>query len=284
MSRENLIQILDTISDLPTLPSVYLRINQLLQSPDSNVSAIARIIESDQAICSKVLRLVNSSFFGFSRRVTQVSHAVVLLGFNAIRNAVLSISVFESFKTSDSTNFDRRDFWRHSIATGLIARCLARQLGIEQVEEAFAGGILHDLGKLVLDKHLPAEFAQILSIARDQNCPVIEAERVILGTDHAEIGEYLMEQWQLPHVLVEMVALHHTPSILRSNPTLVSLVHIGDVLARQMGIGNAGDFLVPDVDPYVFEELGLTPDTLLDLQEVIEKEVEQAEDVLSLAS
>ncbi|RME00315.1 MAG: HDOD domain-containing protein, partial [Calditrichaeota bacterium] len=162
MSKENLTRILDNISDLPTLPTVYMRINRLLQSPDSNVSEIARIIESDQAISSKVLRLVNSSFFGFSRKVTQINHAVVLLGFNAVRNTVLSISVFESFKSSNSGIFDRREFWKHSIATGIIARLLAKELKLGQEEEAFSGGILHDLGKLVLDQHLPKRFARIL--------------------------------------------------------------------------------------------------------------------------
>lgn len=282
MSRENLIQILDNISDLPTLPTVYIRVNRLLQSPNSNVNQIARIIESDQAISSKVLRLVNSSFFGFCRRVTQINQAVVLLGFNAIRNTVLSISVFESFRSSTSINFDRREFWRHSIATGLIARCLARLLGIEQQDEAFSGGILHDLGKLVLDQHLPEKFARILELALGQNIPMIEAERLILGTDHAEIGEYLMEKWNLPHILVEMVALHHTPSIIRSHPALVSLVHLGDILARKFGIGFGGDTVVPELDPYALEELNLKAIDLAGMYDDIEKELEQSDDVLSL--
>ena len=284
MSKENLTRLLETISDLPTLPTVYMRLNRLLQSPNSSATEIARIIESDQALSSKVLRLVNSSFFGFSRRVTQISHAVVLLGFNTVRNTVLSVSVFESFKPTSNNAFDRREFWQHSIATGLIARALARKLKIEQDEEAFSGGILHDLGKLVLDQFLPQQFAQILDVARDQNCSILEAERIILGTDHTEIGEYLMERWNLPHVLVEMVALHHTPSVMRSHPTLVSLVHIGDVLARRLNLGFGGDHLVPDIDPFALEELNLTPDMLDNMLDDLREQVHQSDDILALVN
>ncbi len=282
MSHDNLIRLLETISELPTLPTVYMRLNQLMQSPEASATEIARIIESDQALSSKVLRLVNSSFFGFSRRVTQISHAVVLLGFNTLRNTVLSISVFESFKSNDNEVFDRREFWRHCIATGLIAQTLARSLKIEQVEEAFSGGVLHDLGKLVLDQFLPEPFAQIIDLAREQRCPILEAERSILGTDHTEIGEYLMERWNLPHVLIEMVALHHTPSVMRSNPTLVSVVHIADILSRRLKIGFGGDPLVPEIDPFALDELDLSPERLDEMLEDIEQQMQQAEDVLAL--
>lgn len=284
MSREQIVRILDGISDLPTLPTVYMRLNRLLQSSKSNTTQIAKIIESDQAIASKVLRLVNSSFFGFSRRVTQISHAVVLLGFNAIRNAVLSISVFESFENNRRSQFDRREFWKHSIATGILARTLAKELKVGNEEEAFSGGILHDLGKLVLDQYLSKKFELVLQASKEQNCTILEAERLVLGTDHCEIGEYLTERWSLPHVLVEMVALHHSPSVIRSNPQLVSVVHLSDVLARRFGIGSGGDPLVPEVDAFALDELSLEPDKLDTLLPVLESHVQESEDLLSLVN
>lgn len=283
MSREQIVRILDGISDLPTLPDVYMRINRMLQSPKTSSTAIAKIIEADPAISSKVLRLVNSSFFGFSRRVTQISHAVVLLGFNTIRNAVLSISVFESFAGDSAIGFDRREFWRHSIITAIIARALARELGIGQEEEAFSGGILHDLGKLVLDQYMPKKFALVLQIRKEQQSSMLEAERMVLGTDHCEIGEYLMERWSLPHMLIEMVALHHSPSVIRSNPQLVCLVHIGDVLAKRIaGPNTDGESTIREIDPFALDELNLPNDRLETFVQQIVPLIAEADDLVSL--
>lgn len=284
MSKDHLIRVLDSIRDLPTLPTVYFKISKLLQDVDSSAREVSRILESDQAITSKVLRLVNSSFFGFSRRVTQVSQAVVLLGFNAIRNAVLSIAVFDSFPGNSSALFDRREFWRHTIATAIISRQLARRLGIGQEDDAFAGGILHDIGKLVLDKYQPEKFRSILEHVREQNLSMLEAERLVLGATHAEIGEYVLEKWKLPHTLVEAVALHHTPAIIRSNPQLVSIVHLGDHLSRRLKIGHGGDSLVPPVHGFVYTELGFNADDLEKMLPHVLVDLQASDDLLSLVN
>lgn len=282
MCKESFIKILDNIKDLPTLPSIYMRLNRLLQSEGANVNHVAKIIESDPAIAAKVLRLVNSSFFGFSRKVTQISHAVVLLGFDTVRNAVLSISVFESFGDESKTHLDRREFWKHSIATGMIAKLVAKDLGMRIDEDAFSGGIIHDLGKLVLDEFFPEQFSMILQVAHEQQCPILEAERMVIGTDHAEIGEYLMERWSLPHLLIESTALHHTPSVLRSNPQIVSLVHIGDVLARRFALGDAGDAYLPRIDPCALDELNLSVSAFGALTDSLATRLVESDEMLKL--
>ncbi|MCA9730971.1 HDOD domain-containing protein [candidate division KSB1 bacterium] len=282
MSQEKLAELLDGISELPTLPTVYIKINRLLQSSQSNASQISRIIESDQAISSKVLRLVNSSFFGFSRKITQINQAVVLLGFNAIRSAVLSISVLESFQSTKNSIFDRQKFWEHSIAVGSIARHLAKELRVGMDEEAFSCGILHDIGKLVLDQVLPEKFKQILETVEQRQCTILEAERLVIETDHCEIGEYLLEHWSLPHMLVESVALHHSPSILRSNPQMVSLVHLADILARKLEIGYGGDPYTHEIHPFALEELDIVPDDLEELIAHIGEKLKESADLLAL--
>jgi putative nucleotidyltransferase with HDIG domain len=282
MSKDDLVRVLDNIRDLPTLPTSYFKISKLLQDVNTPAREVSRILESDQAIASKVLRLVNSSFFGFSRRVTQVNQAVMLLGYSTIRNAVLSISVLESFPAKSSLPFDRREFWRHTIGTAIVARQLARLLKIGQEEEAFAGGILHDLGKLVLDQCLPEQFRLILAYVQEKNVSMLEAERQILGCTHAEIGEYLLERWRLPHSLVEAVALHHTPANIRSNPRLVSVVHLGDHLCRRLQIGYGGDPLVPPIHPFVFGELGFTENDLENMVPQLQEDLQNSDDLLSL--
>ncbi len=285
MSREKLVQLLDQVTDLPTLPTVYVKVNALLQSSGANAAQVARIVESDQAIATKVLRLVNSSFFGLSRRVTQISQAIVLLGFNAIRSVVLSISVFESFKGGGSNKrFDRRDFWKHAIATGSIARMLAKELRIGAEEDAFSGGILHDIGKLVLDQVLPGEFEKILTFVDEKGCSMFEAEHRVLGTDHCEIGEYLLEKWNLPPLLIECVALHHSPAIFRSNPQMVSIIHLADIFARRLHIGSGGDNLIPTPDPFALEELELDQDAFLAQEDNVRAVLEQSQDMLALVN
>ncbi len=282
IKTENLIRMLDRITDLPTLPTVYAKVDTLIQSDSAAAEDVAAVIEADPAISYKILRLVNSSFFGFSRKITKVQQAVVLLGFNTVRSAVLSISVFDSLKSNGPTGFDRRGFWQHSMATGLIATSLCRNLGLSQLEDAFPAGVLHDLGKLFLDSYLPQYFARILNLALEKQILVREAEREVLGTCHAELGEYLMERWKLPHALVEAAALHHSPSIIRSNPQLVCLTHVGDVLARRLRIGSGGDPLVPEINPFALEELNLTEDDLEAQLPLIEMEVQNSRELLNL--
>ncbi|KAA3618085.1 MAG: HDOD domain-containing protein [Calditrichaeota bacterium] len=282
MSQEKLAELLDDITELPTLPTVYLKLNQLLQSSQSNSNQVSRIIESDQAISSKVLRLVNSSFFGFSRKITQINQAVVLLGFNAIRSAVLSISVIEAFESKDNSCFDRQAFWEHSFGVGTITRHLAKELRVGMEDEAFACGILHDIGKLVLDQVLPEKFKKIIETVQSRQCSILEAERFVIETDHCEIGEYLLEHWSLPHLLVESVALHHTPSILRSNPQMVSLVHLADILARKLEIGSGGDSLIPAINSFAMEELDIEKADLQELTESVGEKLKDSADLLAL--
>lgn len=282
MKKDDLMRVLDGIRDLPTLPTSYFKISKLLQDVNTPSREVYRVLESDQAVASKVLRLVNSSFFGFSRRVTQISQAVRLLGYTTIRNAVLSISVFDSFPSKTTQFFDRREFWRHTIATAIVSRQLARRLKAGQEDDAFVGGILHDVGKLVLDQCLPEEFRKILAYVQDNNVSMVEAEREVFGATHTEIGEYLLEKWKLPNSLIEVVALHHTPANIRSNPQLVSLVHLGDHLSRRFQVGNGGDPLVPEVHQFVFSELGFTGDDLEAMVPQLQEELASSEDLMSL--
>lgn len=282
MKTENIIRMLDRITDLPTLPTVYTKVNSMVQSEKTSADELARVIESDQAITYKILRLVNSSFFGFSRRITKVHQAVTLLGFNTVKNAVLSISVFDSLRSNGAAEFDRRAFWKHSMATGIIATSIGRNLRLPQTDEAFAAGVLHDLGKLFLDSYLPEQFSEVLRRAAEKRVFVREAEREILGTDHMELGEYLMERWNLPHMLVEATALHHAPSIIRSSPQLVALIHLGDAIARRLRIGSGGDPLVPEIHPFALEELNLSEDDLEAQLPLIEMELQNSREVLDL--
>lgn len=280
MTLKKLIATLDRVDDFPTLPSVFVKVSKLLRDPRSTAEQIARVIESDQAITSKVLRLVNSSFFGFSRKIYSVKQAVVLLGFNAIRNAVLSVSVMDSFpRRGGSEYFNWYQFWKHSIGTGIIARFMEKQLEAGDEEEAFTAGILHDLGKLLLDMFFHDAFTEALKASHQKNLPLFKAEKEVFGVSHDEIGEYLADKWNLPYGLTESMAFHHIPSIIRSNPKLVSIIHLADIICRRLKIGSGGGDFIPEIEPFVLEELEMDENTLERWTPQIEEELEKAKDL-----
>jgi|Deesub1362B_J571_1020462.scaffolds.fasta_scaffold01287_4 putative nucleotidyltransferase with HDIG domain len=279
---DRMIQVLDSVNDLPTLPSIYTQITEVIKDPNSSVADVAKIIERDQSLTSKVLRLVNSSFYGFARQISTIRQAVVLLGFNNIKNTVLSVSVFQTFAGMSLGRFDMRDFWKHSIATGVLATFLDKRLRKGYQEETFVAGLLHDIGKIILNRYFGDMFEEALQYAQSKKETFYRAERAVIGFSHDEIGEYLAEKWQLPYTLVESIALHHQPSNLRSNPTLVAIVHLANVLAHELHFGFSGDFKVPDVDSFAYEELGIQKEELEEIKEEARKVLEDSHGLLSI--
>jgi len=263
-TAERLSRVVQRIRSLPTLPSVYHRVQEAMRNPDTTAGDLAKIIESDQAIASKVLRLVNSSYFGFSTKITSLRQAVVMLGFNAVRNALLAISVVNAFGKGNE-DFDRAEFWKHALAVAATARALSVHLRLGLQEDAYAAGILHDIGKIVLDQFLHAEFMQCLRLSQMEEISFFDAERKVLGVTHCDVGEYLGEKWSLPPKLIEGIALHHRPRIIRSEPKLVALVNISDSLVRQLALGHSGNYGPTDFFEPAIEELQIAEDQVLAL-------------------
>ena len=266
---------LDKIENLPTLPSVYAEVERLCQNPDVDAGELGSVIEGDPSITLKLLRLVNSAFFGFTRKISAVKDAVSLLGNQTVKNAVLSISIFNAAQDQKNTaGFDRKQFWQHSAGVGSIARFLARQLKIER-EDCFTGGILHDIGKVILDGLFSEFYGPVIRAVRRQNIPIFQAEQDEIGLTHTAVGRELAAAWQIPEQLIEVIAHHHKPRDSDRDPELASLIHVADVLCRNAGVGSGGDDLVPVVDGFALEKLRLQPDQLLAWEGDILKELEK---------
>jgi HD-like signal output (HDOD) protein len=261
---------------------VYVKVQEAMRTPEASAAQIAQLIESDQALASKVLRLVNSSYFGLPRKITSLRQAVVLLGFNAVRNALLALSVVHVFGKGSKEDFDRAEFWKHALGTAATARFLASKLHQGSEEEAYAAGILHDIGKIVLDQYLHSQFMACLEFSRMEGLSLFEAERRLLGITHCDVGEYLGEQWGLPPKLIEGIALHHRPRILRSEPKLVAIVCVADTLVRQMAIGHSGNFGPTDFVPQALEELGIGEEEALSLIPILRATFDAQEEMFQL--
>lgn len=286
LKQERLLRIIeDELQDLPPLPAVVMRVMQTVNDPTTSAADLNRLISGDQALASKVLRLVNSSYYGFPRKIATITHAVVILGFNTVRNLTTSLGVFSAFDPQGGkTALDRDKFWAHSLGVAVAAGVIARRKNIpaKSVEEVFVGGLMHDIGKLFLDQYFPDQYAIAIKLANAAKISLWDAEKTALGVGHALVGKRIAEKWNLPPSLTSMVMLHHQPSFAKEYFEITAVIHAADRTARKLNLGSGGDDLVPALTPEAQQWLNLPAP----VWEAIEAEVctkfEDAKDFLKV--
>ncbi|GMV93016.1 MAG: hypothetical protein AMXMBFR82_27940 [Candidatus Hydrogenedentota bacterium] len=234
----NIDSLLDEIVTLPSLPSSVTRITQLVNAPDSSLSDVAKAIQADPALAIKTLRLVNSAYYGLSHKVTSVDHAVALLGMKVIKNLAFTATVFDTFHKGTGA------LLRHSVSCGVAMRILIAghpELHTMDQDEAFVFGLLHDVGKIILEQFLPKEVESAQLLSRAKEIPLYEAERSIIGVDHAELGSRLAQQWGLSKELVGAIAGHHSLAACPSEAArgLAATTAVADYICNMSGIGSA---------------------------------------------
>ncbi len=231
-------------------PLVYDRLNQVLAHPHTGAADIARVISEDPGLTSRLLKLVNSGFFGFSQPVESVAKAVTVVGTAQIRDLALATSVISAFDRVPTELVDLEAFWYHSLACGVMARVIASKRGADNVERFFVAGLLHDIGHLVVYVGAGQDAFRILERTQTSGEPHIDCERAVLGTDHTEVGGALMEAWNLPDSLQEAVRWHHDPLSAETYREEASAVHVAETTAHGVGWGKSGDGRVP---PFIGE-------------------------------
>jgi len=261
MSPEFIKERIQSIIQLPALPSVAMEVVELVDNPRTSASKLGKVISTDQALTAKVLKIANSPFYGFPRKISTIDFAIIVLGYDALKEIVISISLISSLQRKSDGLFDSKCFWDHAIATGVLARRLARDLGYRVTEEVFVGGLLHDMGVSVLHRYFKSEFRRIVEIARESDLTFLEAEESVLGVTHADVGGWLAERWNLPGHLVEAISLHHTPAKAERNQELVSLIHCADVFSCKVMKGQVEFDKGIDFDQVALERLGLNDET-----------------------
>jgi putative nucleotidyltransferase with HDIG domain len=249
-------KLIEKIDDLPTLPRTVLRITELVNDPKSSAQDLARIITDDQVLTARLLKLVNSSFYGFPQRISTVTGAIVLLGFDAIRSLLLTTSVFDLFANRNrQKKQDQERFWDHSLGCAVGAKVIGNHLRHDKIEELFVSGLLHDIGKIVEMMFLPDEFANIVAAVNNENILMTTAENKVLGYNHAEVGKLLVEKWNLPVKLVQVIAHHHQPRNAGNFALEAAIVHLADIFCRALNIGYGGDNKIPPLDKPAWERL-----------------------------
>lgn len=246
--------------DLPALPDLALKVMRLADDPRASAADVARVLAADQGMTVRVLKLANSAFYGIPRRVSTVTDAVVLLGMRTVRNMTFALGCQPLLECALPGYVLRPgDLWRHSFCCAFAAQRLAQRTQYRVVEEAFVGGLLHDVGKVILNTHLQAEFAEVFEYAATHGVAFMDAERAVLGFDHAEAGARVLARWNLPPALVDCVRYHHEPLNQPTPSPLTGLVHVADVMCLLLGIGLGGDGLQYPLQDGVLEMLQLSP-------------------------
>ncbi|MFZ5482712.1 MAG: HDOD domain-containing protein [Pseudomonadota bacterium] len=275
-SPEDLIR---DISGLVTLPDVYLRINRLIEDPNSSSADIAKAISQDASFTVKLLKLANSAVYNFSSRVDTVAKAVTIIGTSQIRSLALSLSVASSFQGLPNDLVSMRNFWKHSLLCGLAARHLCKRARRCDADALFTAGLLHDIGELIIFNRLPEQAKQALLrvLESQEEVGIPDAEQEMLGYDHSQVGGVLARQWHLPSVLQECIAWHHQPARAEQHPREVALVHIANSLAQMAEVDSLALDDAPAIDPDAWACTGLDPEVVEDVIRATQAEFEEIE-------
>ena len=259
LSNEKLKALVARMEVLPSLPSLYFKILQELQSPFASIDRIGEIVALDLGMTAKMLQMVNSAFFGVSRKISDPTEAVQLLGVGTVRSLAISIHAFSCFDQAKLAEFSFERLWDHSVITGLFARKIAQSRGLDKAmeDEAFIAGLLHDIGKLMMISNVMEPYRSALLLAREKRITMWEAEQEVFGATHADVGAYLLGLWGLPLPVVEAVALHHGPSRNVSwEVSPLTAVHVANVLEHERS-NTVFEGAPSELDEHYLTELGL---------------------------
>ncbi|MBC7076264.1 MAG: HDOD domain-containing protein [Syntrophomonadaceae bacterium] len=258
MGKVTMESIVEAVNDLPALPDVVVEIMELTENPDSTAQDINNVLNRDQSLTAKVLKLANSAFYGFPRRISTVTDATVLLGFKTIRGIIMAAAV-SGFLNQEVEGYalGYGELWRHSQCAAMTARLIAKKAKVGTPDLAYTAALLHDIGKVILNEYMEEAYHEVVEEVDKNNISFLEAEDKILGFNHTVVGAKVAEKWNLPAELVEAIALHHNPEKAQVNKKLTSIVHLADAICVMMGIGVGVDGMSYPLSEEAVQLIGL---------------------------
>lgn len=251
-------ELVANIDQVVSLPEVCLRINQMVEDAESSAQDIAQVIMQDANLSARLLRLVNSAFYGLPGKVATISRAITFVGTTELRDLTIVTTSCNLFSGIPGSMINMKDFWHFSIATGILARQLSKQCDLLHPERLFVVGVLHDLGRLVILWHLTTQARDILLIARGKNQLLIQAEAEVLGFSHDEVGYELIRSWQLPESISDAIRHHHDPESAAEQRLESALLHIAQALAYDLVWPSETDTSAENIAEKAWEITGLS--------------------------
>jgi len=237
--RERIRKQITNIGTLPSIPQIITEVSVLLDNDRTSAADLCKVISQDQGIVTKILAVANSPLYGLPRRVSTIEFAVVIIGFEHIKNILVALSLVEAFKSRTTPNWNQSSYWTHSLLTATAAKRIADDLHYPKSGEVFTAGLLHDLGLIVLQRYLNSEFKLIHKKVHEEQFSYLSAEEFVLNFTHQDIAEFLLEKWNFPPYISESVLFHHTPSLSSDKARmLASLIHLADYMTQKLNIGS----------------------------------------------
>jgi len=267
-------EISEAVLRLPSLPHIVMELIDALDNGDVDTNTLAQKISHDQAITAKVLGLANSSFYGMQSKVGSIPHAVTVLGFNSVRSLVTAAAVVDTFSEGQPKELNYAEFWKHAIATALAAKAIARSRGGNE-DQAFIGGLLHNIGRLVLATYSPSRYQEVLKWRSQHDEDLVVAEIHVLGIDHKVAGREILAHWKLPASIVE--TLHPlTENKLNEYSLIASVVTVADAIAYGLDLSGGAQDRVPVISQHEWDVLKLDQQTLFEIFSTTERQFKEA--------
>ncbi|BCS89688.1 HDOD domain-containing protein [Pseudodesulfovibrio sediminis] len=273
------LDILRQDQQLPALPQVFLELQQAISGKATSADDLAAIISQDPGLTAFLLRMVNSAFYSLPMQIDTISRAVTVVGVNQLSTLAVGTSVMSLFKDVPEDVLDMEQFWKHSVACGLIARRLCRITGKGDPERAFVSGLLHDIGQLILLQAEPDRATAVYAHSRATDVLLYETEKKLLGFDHATLGGMLLRKWNFPFVLVAAVLEHHQPKANQKEEE-PGLVHCAETIATGLGIGSSGEHFIQPPDKAIWDSMEFTSERMDHMVEDLDEELMEAFEIL----
>jgi len=262
-----------------SLPKIHFELQAALSDPDKTFQDLGDIISFDPALTARLLKIVNSPFYGFPSEIETISHAISIIGMDQLTDLALATLVIYQFRGIPNNLFNMEKFWRHSMACGVVARSIAEFRGEKNVERFYLAGILHDIGRLVIFTKEPALARDAFFRSKEMKENIYLSERELMGFDHADVGRELLKAWQLPPRLVEAVGCHHQPQTAKEFAVDAAIIHTSDYIVHVLRAGSDAEFSEPQLYPKSWEIIGLSPD---DFEFMKDKVIQQYQGIVSM--
>ncbi|MBD3382610.1 MAG: HDOD domain-containing protein [candidate division Zixibacteria bacterium] len=263
--------ILKKADNLPSPPFILSELSSMINRSDAHSHQIARVIEKDQSFSARILRLVNSSFYGFARKIVSIDEAITMLGINTIYQLLITTSVFQAFKSKQCSARIKK-FWHHSFSVGVIARNLYPGASADTKSELLLSGVLHDIGRIALLKMYPEKFCEFYF--ESDECIDLNSETDTFGINHQVIGELLAEKWNFPLSLRMAISHHHLPLSAKSHKKYAAAIHVADIFSHGLQLGGGSHIQLPSFFPQTWSLLKINPDKL---KEVLVRSIQEFE-------
>jgi putative nucleotidyltransferase with HDIG domain len=263
---------------MPSLSPVIHKVNEVANNIRSSAQDLTDVIQFDPVLTAKVIRMVNSAYFGLPQEVKSLKQAVVMLGVNTIKNVAISSAILGKSYLKGSSVLDGEDFWKHSLGVAVASKMIAKRLEVEEkfLEEYFIAGLIHDIGKILINNSFPEELKKIIEISSQKNILITEIEKGVMGLSHEEIGIAIGKKWKFENNLLYAVGRHHQPVLTGSSAIFSIVVGVADTFVKMQKIGFSGNYRITPISEEVWKVLNLNEESVFAALGEINREIDKA--------